>query len=250
MTHRGPLLLVALLLAACSPVLAPSPPPASAPPARLEIQPPLAGLPYDDPRLEPVIAALRAHPEWLDEPLAADPTVLSLVPAASEVCLALRGEGGDVHVTIHPSQPWSVVAVGIDRGDAGRELTYDPEELASDVCTFVAFGRRDAWPADAGAIEVTGSVDAELGRAVAEAVHAQPERFGIDRRGIPAVLVQELIEPAPDGWTCSDAGVFVGGPRARIVLGTRPTGDGRWEIQTRIVERALLDPEPRRTAHC
>ena len=63
-----------LATAACSAgsTSSPSPPPDA--PAAIEIQPSLERLPHDDPRLGPVFAELRAHPEWLDEPIAS-PTV-------------------------------------------------------------------------------------------------------------------------------------------------------------------------------
>jgi hypothetical protein len=216
---------------------------------------PVMGLPFNDPRLGSVFAELRAHPEWLDEPLAPKPTVLALVPGTSDVCLALDGSASfsKVFVTIDPSAPWSVAAVGIQRAD-GREVTFAArEELEGDAdeCTFAVFGRRDPWPAGPDAIEVSGNADASLGRAIAQAVHARPERFGIDRRGIPSVLVGDSIEPAPEGWECLKAVVFVGGPRSQVVIGARRTGDGSWHVlETRIVERALLPPEPRREGPC
>ena len=244
--------LVALLLSAagCGTVTAPSADPTAAAHAEpLAVQEPIAGLPYDDPRLDPVITELRANPKWLDTPLDAEPIVLALIPSTSELCLAIRGPDGDIHVAIEPSTPWSVAAVALDRGDAGRDFTFDPEGLASDVCTFVAIGRSEPWPGNAAAVEVSGNVDAGVAAAVAAAVHLRPDRFGIDATGVPAVLVGDRVEPSPEGWTCLNAVIFVGGPRSEVVLGTRPTGAG-WEVRSRVVERALLVPEPRRPGDC
>ena len=249
--------LLAVLLAACTQLSPPSIEPSAAPrvepsataSARLVAQPQVAGLPFGDPRLNSVWDELRRHPEWLDEPLAAHPTVLALVPGTSAVCLAIEGSAGDVFVTIDPADPWSVSAVGLDRGEMGRRYTVDSDDM-TDECTFVVFGRRDPWPADHGDIEVSGNADPLLSRAVAEAVHARPERFGIDRQGIPAVVVGDRIEPAPDGWTCLQAIVFVGGPRSRVIIGIRRSESAVWHVEARIVERALLAPEPRLDGRC
>ncbi len=201
--NRSGLLLV-VLLAGCTqvvpPTIEPTVPPtiepsATLPPLDAWRNRPIAGLPFNDPRLASVFAELRQHPEWLDGPLAVDPTVLALVPVTSHVCLALEGPAAE-------------------------------------------------------AIDVSGNANPSLARAIAEAIYARPERFGIDRWGIPSVLVHDPIEPAPPGWTCLQAVVFDGGPRSHVVIGTRPTGDGRSQLQTRIVERALLPPEPRREGHC
>ena len=240
---------VLLILAACTATPAATVEPSFAPPPPLGEQEPVAGLAPDDPRLAPVLEELRENAEWLDEPLPAEPEVLALIPGAREVCLALPGPRGDVFVTIEPAATWRVASVGIDRGDEGREFTYDPEQMGDDICTFVVLGRADAWPDDPEAIEVQGSVAGDEARAIAQALHAAPERFGVDRHGIPAVNVGDPVEPAPDGWRCSWGYVYVGGPRSTVVIGTRPAADG-WEVETRIVERALLAPEPRRDGHC
>jgi hypothetical protein len=243
-------LLVAIgMLTGCAAVPAPSVEPSFASPAPLEVQEPVDGLAFDDPRLAPVLAELRAHPEWLDEPLPDEPEILALVPGTREICLALRGPRGDVFVTIDPATPWGVTSVGIDRGDEGREFTHDPNGIGDDICTYVVSGRAEPWPDEPDAIEVQGNVAADEARSIARAVHALPDRFGIDRHGVPAVNVGDAVEPAPDGWRCVLGYVYVGGPRSTVVIGTRAAADG-WDVETRIVEHALMDPESRRDGHC
>jgi hypothetical protein len=243
------LLVVSGVLTACAAIPAPTVEPSVASPPPLEVQEPADGLAADDPRLEPILEELRANPEWLDEPLPEEPEILALIPGTSEVCLALRGPRGDVFVTIDPEEPWRVALVGIDRGAAGREFTHDPNGTGDDICTFVVSGRADPWPDDPDAIVVQGNVAGDAARAIAQAVHAAPDRFGIDRHGIPAVNVGDTLQPAPDGWRCAWGYVYVGGPRSTVVIGTRPAADG-WEVETRIVERALIEPEARRDGHC
>ena len=246
---RAVLILAGLVLSACG-----EQPPLTSEPLPTEddsfvAQPPVPGLPFDDPRLAPVFAQLRANPEWLHEQLAEEPDVLALVPGTTEVCLALEGSTGEAFVTIDPSAVWRVLAVGIQRGDGTREYTFGPDDR-SDVCTFIVIGRTEAWAADVGAVEVSGNVDGNGARAIAQAIHARPERFGIDRRGVPAVLVGDALTPAPPGWTCLEAVVFVGGPRSDVVIGIRPAENGRWDIESRVVRRALHTPEPPQDGSC
>lgn len=251
------MLAVLLLLAACAADRTSMPSPSREPstPARpvagpLEPVPPVEGLPFDDPRLAPVIAELVAHPEWLDEPLE-EAVVLALVPGVDHLCLALRGtEDGDIFVSVADGRPWSVAAVGLDRGDEGRQFTYDPDGMADDACTFVIFGRRDPWPASAAGVKVTGAVAGDEAVAIAQAAYARPADFGIDLHGVPEVVVHDLAQPTPEGWRCWQAVVFVGGPRADLVVGTRQPPGGGWEVTPRLTAQALRDAVPRQPDAC
>lgn len=230
------------------------PPPAASPspttPAMLEPQPPVEGLPYDDPRLGPVFAELRAHPEWLDEPIGA-PTVIALVPSIERLCLVVRGaQADDVFVSILPGTPWTVQSVAIGRGDAGREIMHDTTGQADDICAFVVMGRQDPWPESDEPIEVTGNVTPDQAVAIARAVFVEPESFGIDRRGLPSILVGDASVPAPAGWDCRKAVVFVGGPRSGVVIGARPAAEGGSDVSVRLVEAALRSEAPRSVDGC
>ena len=152
------------------------------------------------------------------------------------LCLALRGtEAGDIFVSILPESPWQVQSVAIDRGDQGREVKYDTTGLADDICPFVIFGRRDEFPLSEDAIEVTGSVGGDEARAIARAAFLDPEVLGLDRHGVPAIVVGDRSLPAPEGWSCRHAVVYVGGPRSEVVIGTRPSPIGGWDVTARIV---------------
>jgi hypothetical protein len=231
---------ISLVLSSCA--SAPTPAPSSpAPPTALERLPPVEGLSFTDTRLRPVLAELKAHPEWLDQPIG-NPEVLALVPSIDRLCLALRGtETGDIFVSILPESPWEVQSVAIDRGDQGREITYDTTDLADDICPFVIFGRRDEFPLSEDAIEVTGSVGDDEARAIARAAFIDPEVIGLDRHGVPAIVVGDRSLPEPEGWTCRHAVVYVGGPRSEVVIGTRPSPIGGWDVTARIVSG---DPPP------
>src|SRR5687767_8847070 len=225
---------VSLLLSACASAPTPAPSSAAAPSA-LESLPAVAGLPYTDMRLRPILAELKVHPEWLDEPIG-NPEILALVPSIDRLCLALRGtEAGDIFVSILPEAPWEVQSVAIARGDQGREITYDTTGLADDICPFVIFGRRDDFPLSEDAIEVTGSVAGDEARAIARAAFLDPEVLGLDRHGVPAIVVGDRSLPEPEGWSCRQAVVYVGGPRSEVVIGTRPSPIGGWDVTTRIV---------------
>jgi hypothetical protein len=229
---------ITILLGACG--SGPAPSPSAAPTVALERLPAVEGLSYTDTRLRPILSELKAHPEWLDQPIV-DPEVLALVPSIDRICLALRGtETGDIFVSILPEDPWEVQAVAIDRGDEGREITYDSSGLAEDICPFVIFGRRDEFPASEDAIEVTGSVGGDEARAIARAAFLEPEVLGLDRHGVPAIVVGDRSLPAPEGWSCRHAVVYVGGPRSKVVIGTRPSAIGGWDVTARIVSDVSL----------
>ena len=191
---------ITILLGACGSSPAPSPS-AAAPRVALERLPAVEGLSYTDTRLRPILAELKAHPDWLDQPIG-NPDVLALVPSIDHLCLALRGtEAGDIFVSILPDDPWEVQSVAIDRGDDGREITYDSSGLADDVCAFVIFGRRDEFPESEDEIAVTGSVGGDEARAIARAAFIDPEVLGLDRHGVPAIVVEDPSLPAPEGWS-------------------------------------------------
>lgn len=244
--RSGAVVIILLLTTGCA-----SPSPAATPgatPQRLEPQPPVDGLPYDDPRLDAVLAELHAHPDWLEAPLDASPDVIALIPGLDELCLALAGRSQTAYLSIAPGHPWSVRSVAVEAG-GGRRFTYDPEGRASDACRFVVHGRAERWPEDPGAIEVTGNVEAGEAAAIAAAVHERPDRFGIDAHGVPAVVVGDRIEPAPPGWRCAEAIVYVGGPRSKVVVGTRPAAGG-WQVETRLLPGPISPGEPRPGAGC
>jgi hypothetical protein len=231
---------ISLLLSACASAPTPAPSSAAAPSA-LERLPAVEGLRYTDMRLRPILADLKAHPEWLDEPIG-NPEVLALVPSIDRMCLALRGtDAGDIFVSILPDAPWEVQSVAIDRGDQGREITYDSTGMADDICPFVVFGRRDEFPLSEDAIEVTGSVGGDEARAIARAAFLEPEVLGLDRHGVPAIVVGDRSLPEPEGWRCRHAVVYVGGPRSEVVIGTRPSPIGGWDVTARLVSG---DPPP------
>ena len=229
------------LLSGCgSPQATPSGTPraSAAPDGQLERLPAFPGYSWTDTRLRPIYVELRAHPEWLDEPFG-NPVVMGLVPSLDRLCLALRGSAaGDLVVTIDPHGPWKVQSVAIDRGDEGREITYDATGLADDVCAFVILGRRDPWPASEDAIEVTGNVAPDEARAIARAAFVDPEVLGLDRHGIPAISVGDRLGEGDQGWDCRSAVVYVGGPRSEVVIGTRPDGVGGWQVTARLVSPA------------
>jgi hypothetical protein len=75
----------------------------------------------------------------------------------------------------------------------------------------------------------------EEGRAIARAAFLEPEVLGLDRHGVPAIVVGDPSRPAPEGWSCRHAVVFVGGPRSKVVIGTRPSPIGGWDVTARIV---------------
>jgi hypothetical protein len=229
---------ITILLGACD--SSPAPSPSAEPTVALERLPPVEGLSYTDTRLRPILGELRAHPDWLDQPIG-NPEVLALVPSIDRLCLALRGtEAGDIFVSILPDDPWEVESVAIDRGDDGREITHDSSGLADDVCPFVIFGRRDEFPESEDEIAVTGSVGGDEARAIARAAFLEPEVLGLDRHGVPAIVVGDRSLPAPEGWSCRHAVVFVGGPRSKVVIGTRPSPIGGWDVTARIVSDVPL----------
>lgn len=229
------------LLSGCAmaqPTPSVTPSPSAAPAAQLERLPPFPGYSSTDTRLRPIYAELRAHPEWLDEPFG-NPVVIGLVPSLDRLCLALRGTpAGDLFVAIDPGGPWTIQSVAINRGDDGREITYDTTGLADDVCAFVMLGRRDPWPASEDAIEVTGNVAPDEAPAIARAAFVDPEVLGLDRHGIPAISLGNPVGHGENGWNCRSAMVYVGGPRSEVVIGTRPDGSGGWQVTARLVSPA------------
>ncbi|HET8778199.1 MAG TPA: hypothetical protein VFN76_11115 [Candidatus Limnocylindria bacterium] len=234
------LLLVGVLsgCATAQPIPSSAPPTPASPAGPLEPLPPFPGYSATDTRLRPIYAELRAHPEWLDEPFG-NAVVLGLVPSLDRMCLALRGtEAGDLFVTIDPGGSWAIETVAIDRGDEGREITYDTTGLADDVCPFVILGRRDPWPTSEAAIQVTGNVAPDEARAIARAAFVEPEALGLDRHGIPAISVGDPVAGGVEGWNCRAAIVYVGGPRSEVVIGTRPDGAGGFHVAARLVTPA------------
>lgn len=240
-------LLVIVLIGACAGCATAQPTPSmpsssAAPAGRLERTPVFPGYSWADTRLRPIYAELRAHPEWLDEPFGA-PQVLGLVPSTDRLCLALRGTAeGDLFVAIDPEEPWTILSVAIDRGDAGREIMYDTTGLADDICAFVILGRSDPWPGSESSIEVTGNVAPDEARAIARAAFADPEALGLDRHGIPAIVVGDPVAGGDQGWDCRASVVYVGGPRSEVVIGTRPDGHDGWLVTVRPAQPAPFAP--------
>lgn len=224
-------LCLALLAAACSL------PGGQSPTAAAEAT---SAVPVPDARLGPVIEELAVHPAWTDGQLPIE--VTSVLPTMRHLCVAVRGDtGGDLHVTLDvETTPWTVQAVAVFDDAEGPRVTYEADEVAAigDLCSFVLLGSPNHFPGDPGDIEVNGAVVAEQAEAIRRAMHSAPARFGIGRDGAPAINLQPAAL-SPDRTECFEGVVYVGGPRAKVLLGLREEATG-WEVQSvRVVEQAL-----------
>jgi hypothetical protein len=224
-------LCTALLAAACSQ------PDASAP-----IEPAASGstVPVPDARLGPVVEALEAHPDWTGG--ASQFEVASALPSLRALCVAVTsGDGDDLHVMVDvEANPWEVQAVAIFDDVDGPRVTHEAEAIEGngDLCSFVLLGTPDPFPPDPTAIEVSGAVDGAQVEAIRQAVHATPERFGVNRDGAPSINLQPAAG-APDGIECFEGIVYVGGPRAKVLIGLTQ-GSAGWAVHSvRVVEQAL-----------
>lgn len=204
-----------------------------------------------DARLGPVIQELDGHPEWTEG--GSEFEVMSALPSLRELCVAVTpGDGSELHVMVDvDANPWKVQAVAIFDEVDGPHITHESEGVAGNghLCTFVLLGTPDPFPSDPADIEVNGGVAAEQAAAIRQALHTTPGRFGIDREGAPAINLHP-VTGSDDETDCFYGVVYVGGPRAKVLIGLRQESAGWGVTSIQIVEQALHAAEARPPDGC
>lgn len=207
----------------------------------------------DDPRLRPVLEQLAANPTWVEDDASEFSTVRAL-PSLRELCVEVERSGDDpLHVLVDVSgAPWEVAAVAVFDPEIGPRVTYEREDLAGngELCTSVLLGSAEPFHSNPAEIEVSGGIgDAAQISAIQTALQEVPGRFGIEATGKPAITVRP-VEGEPSDLTCYEGVVYLGGPRAKVMVGLAEES-GTWQVVSiRLVEQALRNPEPRSRDGC
>jgi hypothetical protein len=244
------LLLAALVLAGgCSPEAAattdPSTPDPSAPAPDMTIA-------VEDPRLGPVLSQIVANPDWADGAVT-DLSVAQSLPSLDELCVEVARPGRpSLYVAVDVDEPpWRVGAMSMLDANEDLRISFEADDRESDggLCWSVLLGTDLPFPADASGVELNGGLlDPAHGPAIQAALHAAPERFGIERTGMPAINVEPM--PAGEDRACYEGVVYLGGPRAQVVVGLREEA-GAWQVASvRVIRQALRPPEPQVPGAC
>jgi hypothetical protein len=209
-----------------------------------------------DPRLVPIIDRIASDPRLSGGEDAPPPGGVSAVlPSVDALCVEVdRGGATPLYVAVDVATvPWDVLAVVTYEPDVDEEprTLYERADYPNaDLCRHVLGGAGLPFPVDASGVEVTGGVDGPQAQAIREALFGAPERFGVERTGAPAILVMPLVGPDdPARPVCLEGTVFLGGPRARVVIGLRRTGSA-WQVETVRLEQALRVAPPRPPGAC
>jgi len=232
-------LVACLLILGCSGHPTPTPGYSSAMPSA-------SGITVVDARLMPPILEIAAHPEWALGDVSSLNASRAL-PSPRDLCVeVVRPNNLPLYVTIGvQATPWIVEAIVVYDAAHGPEpqTTYDSGRVDNqpDLCRHVLLGSGVPFPNEPTSVEISGGISRpEHVRAIAEAIVAAPERFGIDRSSQPSLNLIPAFS-ADDRRACYEGVVYQGGPRAAVLI-SLVLDESAWRLQgVRIVQQALRE---------